>query len=1789
MLSQWHPAVWIAKIRFQRRLLIWFALLTILACAAAFRIYGLNWDGDFGAHPHPDERHLANTMSRISLPWPPDWPTLLDPDTSPLNPRRINPADGSHYDLAYGTLPLYIYRGAAALLRVFGMLSFDTYDGYYVVGRAVTVLFALVTVALAYGIGKTLYGVRAGLLGAAFLAASVTHIQLSHFMTVDLALSMFTTGGLYWGIRFARHGSAKNALLLGLSLGGAMACKVSGATLLAAVGAAFVFLVLRIVCEPLCFSSSQKPIGLQIAVYFGLILLGALLLFGAFEFYALLDLQTYLEALHRQSQMVQGVNDWPFTRQYVHTTPYLYHLRNLIQWGLGWPLGIATLAAVFASIARLFWKLRSGWKRAEGKKQWTAAVHALVHDDSLWGTALLLAWCLPYFAFIGRYEVKFMRYMLPLVPSLCVLAGWLIIRLSAYTSQIVLRVASTRWGQWHLCGRSEPFLPADGGEQPTHARLALLARIVTILAVLLPTLVYALAFMCIYQRPHTWHDASRWLYTNAPKGSTISAEAWDDALPVDLPTEGHTRGAFQPNATFDIYHDMTPEAKFQHLVQTMRRSDYIVLATNRLYGAVRRLPWRYPVEIKYYELLFQEKLGFALAYTSMSYPKIWGYTFVDDSADESFIVYDHPKVLIYRKIRDLPEAELRALFGDVLKATPRVTREGNAAPVELPVPQYRKSLMLDQPVDTLPAVNDYGWNKLGSSHTLLSVLIWLLAVTMVSWAAIPLSLAVFRAFADQGYLLAKPLGLLLVAYFVWMPVSFGLWHYTVWAVLFSVVFVALLSRIVLHRQHQNWGDFWCENRRSFLYGETVFLGAFLLGLLLRLGNPDLWHPVNGGEKPMEFGFLNAILRSPTMPPYDPFFSDGYVNYYYYGLFVVSTLAKLTGLMPGIAFNLIISTLFALTVSSAYAIVATLTGRRMFGLIGGAFVTLIGPLSGAFKIRGRGGFGEVIAALRQLADPNTRGGLARAWEGFWRWLGSETLPIRTDWFWDASRTHGPYENTITEFPFWSFLFADLHPHTINIPFTLLAIALALRLMRTHRASSPETGYVLPPWLLMAITALVLGSLAITNSWDFPTFLLLCVGSLFLCHLLARPPQRLRLKQIWVGVLASVGGGSLLAALSFALYFPFFTYFRAFVKGIGRVTYPTEFNYFVGFFGVFLFILGSYLIFKVAGQKAQETCSKSEAGVAVSSDYKVSPMPDNWASGSQAIDLRDLLPAEDLPLAGSICGQIAPEAEPGTSEGHDIAGVFPRARVTKEAKWRQWLSTVTGNWLIWGTLSLMLLVPLVASRLYLQLNWKQAITLFLICELLLAAAFALVSRRGTASECFVLWLGIVGLLVALGVEVVYIRDHLGDAWYRMNTIFKFYTHTWVILAVTAAASLGLLWPRLVRLRAFDVPVISWWGVFAIMISIAALYSVFATQSRWRDRFPTPPPWGTLDGLAYMKTAVYSAEGHQIFLEPDYKAIHWLIDHIKGTPVILQAPYGYYRENGVRIAVNTGYPTVLNPLHENEQRYDELIGPRHQDAATIYRTLDASEAARLLGKYRVGYVYVGPFERAVYPSPALAKFDDMVGKDLDLIYDQDVVRIYRVHDETRLAFGAPGLESAKVVVPTIEPRPTSVMDQNLERAANAAPADAGLQFELGNRYRELGRLEDAIRVFERSIKYHPDDVAMYHTLGDTYALAGDAKKALEQYIRATEIAPDNPAAFNKLGLAYMERERFTDAVDAFKKAISSDERFAESYFHLGEAFERLGQKEQARQIYGKAREIGGGTDWAAKAVERLSAMQE
>ncbi|MFB0545345.1 MAG: DUF2298 domain-containing protein, partial [Anaerolineae bacterium] len=984
--------------------------------------------------------------------------------------------------------------------------------------------------------------------------------------------------------------------------------------------------------------------------------------------FAILDFKAYLRQIQEQGAMVRGVADFPYTRQYRNTLPFIYQLVQQLRWGMGWPLGLVAFAGfAFVSLRAL---LRG---RPE---EWT-----------------ILTWIVPYFLITGSFMVKFMRYMLPLLPFFCLMGAELLFRLK--------RGLQARYS-----------MPGSGIRR-------LVSRIwyLVILLVLGCSAFYSLAFVTVYSRTHTWIEASRWIYDQVPDGSVIAVEHWDDQLPKSLPEPGYNSGAHRYQyLTLPLFEDDN-RAKYDLIINILRQADYIILASNRLYRSIPRLPQRYPLTTRYYELLFAGELGFKLERAFTSYPHLLGLTFVDDEADESFTVYDHPKPIVFKKERDLSDWELWRLLGGALPGS----QEREAGEDE--EGEGKKSLLLDRPVDELPVVDDFRWNAPASGSSALAVFIWWLALEILGLLAWPLAFTVFKHLSDRGYILAKSLGLLFVAYLVWLSASLHFLRNTLPTALLALYLLSFLSFCLLWRNQERIWAFWKEKWLLVIINEALFTLAFLLFVGIRLLNPDLWQPWLGGEKMMEFAFLNAILKSPYFPPYDPYFAGGYINYYYYGQFIVTLVIKLTGIEPSVAFNLAIPMLFALTVANAFCVGYNLmmgknldrgdtlqaprpSGGMIKGLMGGLLtsisVAVLGNLDSMMQIVRNLG---IIGGLDFQSDIPGLGGLVRAVPGVIKVLQGHPLPPFD--YWAPTRVI-PF--TINEFPFFSFLFADLHPHMIAIPFAILFAALALNLMlkgnngSTTLKASLRTGK-LEDILGLAVIPLCLGALAVINTWDFPTYL-----GLILCAFALR--EYLRLGRVrWIALLV-------FAALAFfsslLLYWPFFAYYQAIAVGLGTVKGRTDVGPFLAIWGFFLFVTITFLLVELTTRRAR--------------------------LGVLRLLRLVLRRWEELPRFAELYGALVRRPRPSYFLALYALGIL-----------------------------LVIVVGLVLLG-----YWVLA----LLISSLALTALLLMRREASPGELFTCLLIFAGLLVLIGCELFYMKDFLGGSEYRrMNTLFKFYIQVWV----------------------------------------------------------------------------------------------------------------------------------------------------------------------------------------------------------------------------------------------------------------------------------------------------------------------------------------------------------------------------------------------------------------------------
>jgi YYY domain-containing protein len=184
-----------------------------------------------------------------------------------------------------------------------------------------------------------------------------------------------------------------------------------------------------------------------------------------------------------------------------------------------------------------------------------------------------------------------------------------------------------------------------------------------------------------------------------------------------------------------------------------------------------------------------------------------------------------------------------------------------------------------------------------------------------------------------------------------------------------------------------------------------------------------------------------------------------------------------------------------------------------------------------------------------------GGAVGILGGLWAWLfgGSELPPF--DW-WRSSRVHfGTID--ITEFPYWTMLFADLHPHLMGLPFFGAAIGLVIAYAATVRA-----GLRAQTWVVAGLLGFAVGLVRTVHTWDFPTVVLMAVIGVPLGQMLRREGRWQQ--RFWdaVGHLALAGG---IAAIAFA---PYTSHFETFDPGVRRAIATTKAHQFFVHFGVYI---------------------------------------------------------------------------------------------------------------------------------------------------------------------------------------------------------------------------------------------------------------------------------------------------------------------------------------------------------------------------------------------------------------------------------------------------------------------------------------------------------------------------------------------------------------------------------------------------------------------------------------------
>ena len=559
------------------------SLFFIIILAFFLRFYGINWDGGF--HLHPDERMLIMVAERISF-------------FDQLNPHFFN----------YGSLPIYILKGLASFLDVIFKLNITNYNGMLYLGRFLSIFFDILTIIFIFKIAKILFPnikyqiSNIPIFSSFFYAIAFFPIQNSHFFISDVFLTSFTTLLMFLLLKFfdnffnkVRDKNFIGWVILISGVFGAMAATKFP-------GIIFYPIVVSVI---ILASKKMKDRMINLfAFHFSFLIFHFL-----FMPYAFIDHKQFINDILTQIRMNSNPYVFPYTLQYVGTTPYVYYLKNIFFWGMGPIISILALSGLIFLFKDF---LTSKFSKKNSKFK------LLIITFLFYGL---------YFLIIGRSSVKFMRYMLPIYPFLSLMAGYGITKISNFKFLIYKQT------------------PHPKSQIP---HLAILPTIFLILS-----LFWTLMFVAIYSQPNTRLLATEWIINNIPYGSTLAVEHWDDQLPLF----GGEKYNFVEMTLYDQPDD---EKKWHILNEKLRITDYIIISSNRLYVPLQKLAdcqkYRvcYPKTAQYYQKLFNGSLGFKKIAEFSVYPKfsIFNFQFLinDQSADESFTVYDHPKVMVFKKI-----------------------------------------------------------------------------------------------------------------------------------------------------------------------------------------------------------------------------------------------------------------------------------------------------------------------------------------------------------------------------------------------------------------------------------------------------------------------------------------------------------------------------------------------------------------------------------------------------------------------------------------------------------------------------------------------------------------------------------------------------------------------------------------------------------------------------------------------------------------------------------------------------------------------------------------------------------------------------------------------------------------------------------------------------------------------------------------------------------------------------------------------------------------------------------
>lgn len=670
-----------------------------------------------------------------------------------------------------------------------------------------------------------------------------------------------------------------------------------------------------------------------------------------------------------------------------------------------------------------------------------------------------------------------------------------------------------------------------------------------------------------------------------------------------------------------------------------------------------------------------------------------------------------------------------------------------------------------------------------------------LVVQVITAAALPLALRLFAALPDRGYAFSRLLGILLTGYCFWIAYSFGLLRNDIGGAWLALIGVAIISVVVDRHKPGASAPSALPPLRYILLFELLFLGAFAAWAWVRAHDPAADHT----EQPMDLMFMHSIRASLTYPPHDAWLAGYPISYYYFGYWLMNMVGLMAGQSAAVAYNLSQAVWFGLLLSGAFGIgynLVAAAGRRFAAALGGGFVAT--PLVG------------LSANLQGLLEWLYANGVDVSWLAAWLKVRGfpENAEVTRQWFinygwwwWRSSRVladvslRGDHIEVIDEFPAFSYILGDNHPHVAAMPFAMLAVAAALAIFLQNSSSGfsfeRRAKFNFAPlfplgWGGFLLVAIITGSLLFLNTWDYPPYWLLttfsiAVGSVRAKKFLPLPPL----------LQTTIAGVALFVSALF-LYLPYLLTAQSQIGGlIPNLFHPTRFSQYVAMFATALLTLTALL---VSAWSAFRPCLKVVM-----------------------ICLALTLGAPALLLA--LIAWVATSTEDGRALLGNVA-----------------LPDGASSYL-----------PFIVER------WTAQPFTFLIVGAMMAIALALLWTGIQAGaydiRLFILVMAGIGLGLTFTPEVVYLRDNFG---WRMNTIFKFYYQAWLLFGLVGALTIV---DSLSHWRGWRI-VPATLSLVALTLAFSSTIYLIAGAYSKTQGFSRPPTFDASAYLAGVAPAEYGA---------------------------------------------------------------------------------------------------------------------------------------------------------------------------------------------------------------------------------------------------------------------------------------------------------------------------------------------